>query len=69
MLFRKDIEKHCIWCQLSTDAGSGRLLCTKKGIVSPDCSCRKFSYDPLKRIPPEPRCPDFRKFDKNDFTL
>ncbi len=27
------------------------VLCVKKGIVDPDGKCRRYSYDPLKRVP------------------
>lgn len=45
------------------------MLCTKRGIVSVTYACRKFLYDPFKRIPVKPKAPDFHKFDNDDFTL
>jgi hypothetical protein len=31
--------------------------------------CRKFRYDPCKRIPSKPKALDFRKYDEHDFSL
>ena len=42
----------CLHGRLSPDAQS--VLCVKKGIVETDGKCRKYSYDPLKRIPKKP---------------
>lgn len=45
------------------------MLCAKKGIV-PHCDdCRKFRYDPFKRVPPKPRALDFSKYEEDDFSL
>lgn len=27
------------------------MVCVKKGVVSADGACRRFRYDPLKRVP------------------
>ena len=51
---KPDIEKLCRSCEhaeLLVD--SGVVLCERKGIVRADGLCRKFIYDPLKRIPPK----------------
>lgn len=48
----EDHERVCSLCRYSS-AISGReeMLCSKKGIISPEYSCRAFIYDPLKRVP------------------
>lgn len=45
------------------------MLCTRKGVVEADGSCRKFRYDPFKRIPPRPKAQDFSKYEQEDFSL
>lgn len=69
MLFRKDIEPRCIYCCHSSPAEAGMVICRKKGIRPEAGKCRKFKYDPLKRVPPRPKNPDFLKFDDRDFSL
>lgn len=69
MLFRKKIEKACVYCQYATMLDEGQVLCTKKGVVTADHKCHKFTYDPLKRIPLKAKAPDFSKYDEADYTL
>ena len=69
MLFRKRIEKSCFYCRFGTMLEDGLALCTKRGVVSAERKCRKFRYDPLKRVPVKPRALDFGKYDKEDFSL
>ena len=60
MLFQKDIEPRCCYCQRGTKLDEEQVLCVKKGVVSPGGSCRSFRYDPLKRVPPRPAKADTR---------
>ncbi len=69
MLFRKKIERSCAYCAYGANLGDGQILCSKRGFVCADGKCRKFSYDPCKRIPPKPKAPDFDRFTDEDFTL
>lgn len=69
MLFRKKIERSCLYCAYGTKLDEDTVLCTKRGVVSADRKCRKFSYDPTKRVPPKPKAPDFCKYSEDDFTL
>ena len=46
------ICRNCKHGRLSPEGDT--VLCVKKGIVDPDGSCRRYSYDPLKRIPKKP---------------
>lgn len=69
MLFRKDIEKYCTYCAHSRPLNEEQMLCPKRGIVAPNDHCRKFVYDPLKRVPPKKAELDFSRFSDEDFTL
>ena len=69
MLFRKKIEKSCTYCRYGTILEDGLALCTKRGVVSTDRKCRKFAYDPIKRVPTKPKAIDFGKYDGEDFSL
>lgn len=69
MLFRKKIERSCAYCVYGARVGEDQILCTKKGIRTIDSQCRKFQYDPCKRIPPKARALDFSQYDNEDFSL
>ncbi len=69
MLFNKDIEPRCAYCTRGERLDEEQVICVKKGIVSAAGSCRRFRYDPLKRVPPKPLAASFSKFDNEDFTL
>ena len=67
MLFRKKIERRCQYCARCAKLGQDTALCTKKGVVLLDGSCRRFRYDPLKRKPKQPV--ELPQFDASDFEL
>ena len=69
MLFRKKIERSCIYCVYSTKMDQENMLCTKKGVVPMYSACRKFRYDPFKRVPPRPKALDFSKYEEDNFSL
>lgn len=69
MLFRKKIEKSCNYCAYGAKLDSETVLCVKRGVVAIDSKCRKFEYDPCKRIPPKPKAMDFQKYKEDDFSL
>ena len=69
MLFRKKIERSCIYCANGTMIDDEQVLCVKKGVVPVDGKCRKFDYDPCKRIPAKPKALDFQKYEKEDYSL
>ncbi len=63
-----NVAPKCEYCKhgkLSSDGEN--ILCIKKGVLSRDFSCKKFSYDPLKRIPRE--LPPLPEFSPEDFEL
>lgn len=69
MLFRKKIERSCAYCIHGALIGEEQILCTKKGLRTIENQCRKFKYDPCKRVPLKTRALDFTKYDKEDFSL
>ena len=69
MLFRKRIEKSCSYCQFGTQLEEGLTLCIKRGVVASNRKCRKFVYDPIKRVPVKPKTLDFSKYTEDDYTL
>ncbi len=69
MLFRKDIEPRCAYCQHAQRLSQEQMTCLKKGIVSTGNHCRKFSYDPLKRVPPKPPALNTSRLKDEDFSL
>ena len=69
MLFRKDIEPRCVYCQWGQQLNEREVACVKKGVVPVEFSCRSFRYDPMKRVPPRPATLDTRKHREEDFSL
>ena len=69
MLFRKKIPHSCAYCANSTAMDEDQFLCIKKGVVVDTGKCRKFKYDPLKRVPVRMKPKDFAKYDDIDFSL
>jgi len=69
MLFRKKIARSCDYCQFGTKLEENAVLCSKKGLKTTQDKCRKFKYDPCKRIPAKAKAMDFSKFDNEDFSL
>ena len=59
MLFEKNMDPRCGYCQWATPLEEGQMMCVKKGIVACAGSCRRFRYDPLKRVPPKPAAAAF----------
>ena len=69
MLFRKKIERSCAHCAFGVKLDDDTVLCSKKGVRSILGKCRKFQYDPIKRVPRKEKAPDFQKYDAEDFKL
>ena len=73
MLFCKkkrtsSIEPACEICLLGrASCDKQHILCRWAGVVAPDHQCKKFRYDPLKRIPHRP--PSLPHFSYEDFSL
>lgn len=69
MLFRKKIDRSCVYCIHGTKLEDDQILCCKKGMKTLDDKCRRFKYDPTKRIPMKAKALDFAKYDEHDFSL
>ncbi len=69
MLFSKEIEPRCAYCQRGARLGDDKVMCLKKGIMSAAGKCPRFKYDPLKRVPQKPKALDLSALSDEDFTL
>ncbi len=69
MLFRKKIARSCSYCEYATKLNHDQMLCIKKGMVDGAKPCRKFRYDPCKRIPLKAKALDFSQYTAEDFKL
>ena len=69
MLFRKKIERCCAYCVFGGKISDEQIICQKCGIVPSSHHCRRFRYDPLKRVPPRPMAQNFEKYKETDFSL
>ena len=69
MLFRKKIDRSCSYCRYCTKINDDQVLCVKRGVMAINAQCRKFSYDPCKRIPSRAKALDFSKYDREDYSL
>ena len=64
-----NVEPKCEYCKNGTPSSDGKkVLCAKVGLLEPDFSCKKFSYDPLKRVPKKSN-PPLLQFSPEDFEL
>lgn len=69
MLFRKDMDPRCAYCQRGAQINDREVACVKKGIVPMEGSCRKFRYDPLKRVPPRPATLETARLNEENFSI
>lgn len=69
MLFRKKQPRCCAHCRYSTSITEEQVLCSKRGIRPPDMPCRRFKYDPLKRVPIKNATIDLSRYKQEDFIL
>ncbi|GHU88877.1 hypothetical protein FACS1894202_05870 [Clostridia bacterium] len=67
-LFRKDIDPRCAYCSRGRPMGRGDVACFHRGVVKEHFHCKKFRYDPLRRVPPKPVTLD-HSYTRDDFTL
>lgn len=50
--FGSDIKPSCSYCVYGNRAKEGnKVLCEKMGLVDATYSCKKWEYDPIKRVP------------------
>jgi hypothetical protein len=69
MLFRKKMPRSCAYCVHGVVLEDEQVLCAKKGVRTVYDKCRKFHYDPCKRVPVKAKAMDFAKYEKEDFSL
>lgn len=69
MLFRKKIDRYCTYCKFAGKINDEQVICQKCGIVPASHKCRRFRYDPLKRVPPKTTPHNFSKYDEKDYSL
>ena len=69
MLYRQKVEPCCAFCAHARPISSEAAVCLKRGIVALAGCCRKFSYDPLKRVPDAPRALVKKEHDPGEFEL
>lgn len=69
MLFRKKVEKMCVYCIHATPVDEDTVKCSKKGVKNLDEKCLFFSYDPCKRVPAKAKAMDFSKYEEYDYSL
>jgi len=66
--FGRDIEPACEICEYRKKPLSGIVIyCKYNGVVDEYFSCKKFKYDPLKRVPKV--LPELKKHKKEDFLI
>jgi len=58
-----DVDPSCAYCA----KGGHDAKCEQKAVKKGRPACRKFRYDPLKRVPQRPAV--LEKFTQEDFTL
>ena len=67
--FGKNIDPACEYCALGRVTSDGKnVLCKKKGVTALHYKCRRFKYDPLKRVPKKLSLAS-NEFKKEDFEL
>ncbi|WP_295865606.1 hypothetical protein [uncultured Oscillibacter sp.] len=69
MLFRKNIDPRCAYCRRGAQISEREVACVKRGIMPVEGSCRRFRYDPLKRVPPRPAPLETAQLKESDFSL
>lgn len=69
MLFSRKMPRSCRYCACGTQVTDEQVLCNKRGLVSVYYACRKFEYDPCKRIPVKAKALNLKKYADDDFSL
>jgi len=69
MLLKSKYPRSCNYCKYGTKLNEDTVLCTKRGVTTPVDSCRRYSYDPCKRIPIKAKPLDTQKYNDEDFSL
>lgn len=67
-LFDPKPDPRCIYCARSSCLTHTEVVCPVHGVVEAYDHCRRFRYDPLKRVPPKP-VRLRREYSDEDFKL
>lgn len=66
--FNKELQKSCAYCVYGTVLElTNETVCKKRGVMNGRDYCRKYKYDPLKRIPRKTKISD--NYNPEDFKL
>ncbi len=65
-MFKKNMPPSCAYCAVGVLVND-KILCVKYGITNSKNNCKKFKYDPLKRIPKTSK--KILHFDEEDFKI
>ena len=70
MLFSKKMEPRCEYCRWAVPFEDEDVVgCKHRGVMKVQDKCRRFAYDPLKRVPEPPTTFKSQEFNKEDFEL
>lgn len=51
-IFNKKLSPACKYCEFAVISSFDEdIICRKQGVTRPDDRCRKYKYDPFKRVP------------------
>ena len=66
----EEISKICATCKFATPMNAvDDFLCSKKGLVSPDYSCKKYFLNHLVKRPPKKRTLNTSRLSPKDFEI
>ena len=66
--FNKNLQPACAYCGRGRRCpGGDRVLCPLRGVMEPSDACRRFRYNPLKRVPK--RSQKLPAYKSEDFAL
>lgn len=70
MIYRECENQKCFFCAYSAPlAATNDMVCSKMGIVDESSLCKKFKYDPQKKIPRRKPRLKADKFSPESFEL
>lgn len=68
-IYNDKLPPMCLYCARGKEGPMDHILCAIHGPVSYDYHCKKYQYDPRKRIPPKKRRNLPEDFTAEDFTI
>jgi len=69
MLFSRNIEPRCAYCLHSVKLDEDTVACYKRGILEAAGFCKKYRYEPTKRVPQKRAKLSSSAFSEADFEL